>query len=288
MQWNVNDSVREEQYDYSRWAVRKDRILALIKLYNPDTLSLQEITQRDHRTQFIMDLSLMGYDTVFGCRNASRGCTTNLIAWKQTKYYHCSTRNVQLLRDHKIDSTVPDDITNDKGWGANLLLTELLECCNEKIIMPPRRVIIGSVHFPVLLESRIKCMDAVIEEIKSLNMPFIISGDLNTFGDKGGPEEIAKLQSEVEHLGGKVVGSESISDQSGQCVKGTFFGFKHDRVTFQLGNDLDPLDHIILSHHLCNVSVTSSSRTMYSSEPEEWSTTELPSDHLPLIVKIKR
>ncbi|AGO85684.1 Exonuclease-Endonuclease-Phosphatase protein [Pandoravirus salinus] len=296
LQWNVDDAVREEAFEQSRWSNRVARIVALIGHHMPDIMCLQEVTQKAHRDDLIARLAPMGYDAAFGRRNTTTGCTSNLVAWKSDCFHLCATENLQLLShadDHEI-GTIPGDAFNSKGWGANLFVARLVECAPESVggrmWLPARRLDVASTHFPVDGPSRDRCIAALCKWISQRDGDgdWIVAGDLNTFGDKGGPQQIASLADAAASAGGTLVGSTSVSDQTGETVAGTFFGFDHDRVRFPLGGALDALDHVAVGPAWQVDGVVSSTRSMLEPEPAEWSTTSLPSDHLPLLVHMRR
>jgi endonuclease/exonuclease/phosphatase family metal-dependent hydrolase len=298
LQWNIDDAIREEAFEQSRWSNRVDRIVGLIAHHTPDVVCLQEVTQKLHRDDLIGRLGSLGYDAAFGRRNTTAGCTSNLVAWKANRFHLCATENLQLisnLNEHEIDTT-PGDAFNSNGWGANLFVAHLVECApvefGGRMWVPARRLQVASTHFPVDTGSRDACVDALCRWIKDSSNDhggqWIVAGDLNTFGDKGGPQQIATLVEATAKAGGVLVGSTSISDQTDETVHGTFFGFDHDRVRFALGGPLDALDHVALGSAWHVERVITSTRSMLTPEPTQWSTTSLPSDHLPLLIHARR
>lgn len=296
MQWNVDDAVREEQFEQSRWANRVNRILAYIALVRPAILCLEEVTQRAHRTQLIAGLSALGYDSAYGRRNSTPGATSNLVAWDASRFYLCWTENVQLLGEPEGDRdirTLPADNANPAGWGCNLFVARLAECAppemGGRLWVPPRMLTVGAAHFPVHIPSRNASFDALAQWIASQpDGDWIAAGDLNAFEGQGGSQQVAKIAAAALDVGGTVVGEEGMSDQSGTPIHGTFFGFDHDRFRFPLGGPLDPLDYVAVGPAFDVEQVEIGTRSMLVPEPPEFSTTSLPSDHLPVIVTIAR
>lgn len=67
-----------------------------------------------------------------------------------------------------------------------------------------------------------------------------VSGDLNAFHDKGGPNQVARLRKVAT-----VEGETSICHVTGRKVLSTYFGCPHNRFCFDVDKFLDPLDYVI-------------------------------------------
>ncbi|QBZ81281.1 hypothetical protein pclt_cds_694 [Pandoravirus celtis] len=159
-----------------------------------------------------------------------------------------------------------------------------------RLWVEPRRITVAATHFPIHVPSRDASFDALARWIATRpdGGDWIVAGCLNSFKDKDGPQQTAKIATAVAKVGGALVGHKGVSDQSGTPVEGTYFGCDHDAYRFALGGSLDPLDYVATGSAFGVDQVTIGTRSMLVPEPPEFSTTDLPSDHLPVIVTISR
>nr|QZX44000.1 hypothetical protein MarQu_418 [Marseillevirus sp.] len=281
--YNMDGADREKAFAQSCPERREEPLKKMLDAYieTAKLYCLVEVTgerQRKWVTEFFND---RGFQVIFGMRNASPGCTANVIAWKLSDFRMESIENIQLLSE---DATIPDDNSHTNGWGANLLLVHLHRIAEGKTIVPPQRLTVGCTHFPIHPQSRAMCTERLATWLDSnKERPYVVTGDLNTFHDKGGPDQVKKLQ----QASSNVLGTESVSATTGNKIFGSFLGYEHDAFKFALGNKLDPLDHIIMNSALIHPvgDVKCDTRTMLCPEPVELSTRDLPSDHLPLIAE---
>lgn len=72
----------------------------------------------------------------------------------------------------------------------------------------------------------------------------------------------------------------------GKHVEETFVGFEHDEFKADLTNMVGRLDHIFGSSHILGTNPTLYTKTMLNVEPQELTTRDYPSDHLPLLLDV--
>lgn len=112
---------------------------------------------------------------------------------------------------------------------------------------------------------------------------FLVTGDFNFFPQLGGPKQRAILTSAGCQDLGK--GARTLG---GKEIEGTFVGYEHDEFKADLKNINSRLDHIFSSGGFSGSSPTLYTRTMLEHEPEELTTRDYPSDHLPLVINIEQ
>ncbi|ALD61827.1 Endonuclease/exonuclease/phosphatase [Mollivirus sibericum] len=283
---NINDAFREEKVPGFEFKKRLPDILALILEQKPDVLFLVEVTQTEHRNLLVFELTNMGFRVIYGERNASPGCTANLIAFDPARFQLTKTENIQLLSD---DAELPGDTSMINGWGANLFVAHVLLSQNNKVVVPKRELVLGATHFPIHEASRQACTEAIRLWLENHEKHrYIVSGDLNTFHDKGGPGQIAKLREVAT-----VEGETSICHVTGRKVLGTYFGYPHDRFCFDVDKFLDPLDYVITNPAFATFAGPLHTDTRFipaKAQEDAPIGTRAPlvyaSDHLPLIARI--
>ncbi|QHN71003.1 hypothetical protein [Mollivirus kamchatka] len=283
---NINNAVREEKVPGFAFRERLPGILAFILDQKPDVLFLVEVTQAEHRNLLVFELANMGFRVVYGETNASRGCTSVLIAFDPTRFQLTKTENIQLLSD---DAELPGDTSMINGWGANLFVVHVLLSQNNKVVVPKRELVLGATHFPIHEASRQACTEALCLWLEAhVKQRYIVSGDLNAFHDKGGPGQIARLREVAA-----VEGETSICHVTGRKVLGTYFGCPHDRFRFEIDNFLDPLDYVITNPAFATFAGPLHTDTRFipaKAQEDAPVGTRAPlvyaSDHLPLIARI--
>ncbi|ELR11827.1 endonuclease/exonuclease/phosphatase family protein [Acanthamoeba castellanii str. Neff] len=288
---NINDAVGEEKVPGFEFKKRLPGILGLIREQKPDLLFLVEATQAEHINLLGFELSSMGFRVVFGEGNASPGCTANVIGFNSTRFHLTHTENIQLLSD---DPQVPGDQSMPNGWGANLFVARVLLCHNSKVAVPKRELLLGVTHFPIHAASGAACTEALRLWLQIHDKQrYIVSGDLNTFHDKGGPDQIAKLRAVAT-----VEGESSICHATGRKVLSTYFGFPHDKFKFDIDKFLDPLDYVIINpvFGMFDGPLFTDTRfipsTSHNDDDIENASAEAPllrytSDHLPLFANLE-
>ena len=127
----------------------------------------------------------------------------------------------------------------------------------------------------------------IINELAG-NGSYVVLGDCNTFPDRDGFKQRAILSDKMSNI------TDDLQTESGIKVAGTFVGTDLDdhKTEFPLAENMSQLDYIYISKnnpHIQRVDdqATVVTRTMLETEPEELTSRQLPSDHLPVIARIR-
>lgn len=154
----------------------------------------------------------------------------------------------------------------------------------EKIVKNASPFWVFNVHFgldeDVKTKSCLKLLQ-IINEVAG-NEPYIVCGDFNFFPDKDGNIQRAVLTAIMKDLGHGAL------TLAGKLVEGTFIGYEHDQFKADLNNMTSRLDHIFSSKTVERIgSAILYTKTMLDNEPQELTTRDYPSDHLPILTKVK-
>jgi endonuclease/exonuclease/phosphatase family metal-dependent hydrolase len=287
MTYNVDQAMREEQYENTRWINRKDRIIKLISEVDADIVCLQEMRQLPDSisvNQFLA--SFEKYYCEVSYRNPSPMSFGNAILYNPSKFYPICSMKRWLSTTPELPS---DDFSSKPagscGWGYILFGMKFVPVCNGKVITNAKPFWIFNTHFP--LEECVKTKLAVV--IKDIikkeiaDEDFILCGDFNFFPDRDGDKQRELILTHDYNIKDLGKGAKTLS---GKYVEGTFVGYDHDEFKADLVNMISRLDHIFGSHNVSGKNCLLYAKTMFDTEPPELTTRNFPSDHLPLVIDI--
>lgn len=290
-QYNVDQAVREEQVEQTKWNNRKDQVKRLILDTKSDLVHLQEMRALDGNESPEQWLSSFGYPwrSIVAYRNPSQYSFGQATLYDSSKLFP-----VQVLQ--KWLSDTPDapsdnwtDAKGNSGFGSVVLMTKFIPVVktgglsSERLVENVKPFWSVNVHFPLDEEVKTKCCLKLIELLDNYcqDSPVVLSGDFNFFPDLQGGTHLAIMERNLSNASSKLITT------SGRSITGTFVGYPHD--AFCAKDSTQPtsqLDYIFTRNisHLGDVIV--STKTMLETEPEELTEAyKLPSDHLPLTIK---
>ena len=280
---NVDNAVRSEGSELTRWFNRHNRVQRSIDLQNADIVCLEELRELDDRLpvkQFLAKLSK--YNHVFNKRNPSKFAFGQAILYDPNKLFLLDSFSRWL-------SDTPNEVSDftEGGFGSMVLCAKFQHVENGKIIQNMQPLWVFNVHFPLGEEEKTKCCYKLLEIINELagNEPYVVLGDFNTFPDRDGFKQRAILSAKMQNL------TDHLFTESGMKVSGTFVGTDLDQFKskFPLEENMAQLDYIYTSKDLerADDHATVIARTMLEEEPQELSTRNFPSDHLPVVARIR-
>jgi len=283
MTYNVDQAVREEKFENTKWINRMNRVKSLINEVDADIVCLQEMRKLPNSPS--VNSWLGGFDKYYfeiGFRNASTLSFGQAILYKPDRFYAARTIK-RWLSDTpaKISDTWAAD--SSKGFGYLVLLTQFLPVVNEKVVQNAQAFWIVNVHFGLDEEIKTKSCHKLIEIVKDVckDETVIISGDFNFFPDKDGDKQRAILAEHFTDIG------KDAKTLGGKQIEGTFIGYEHDEFKSDLTNMKSRLDHIFGSKRILELSdPVLYTKTMLEQEPEELTTRDYPSDHLPIVANL--
>lgn len=289
MTYNVDQAMREEKHEATKWVNRKNRVIALIKEVDADIVCLQEMRKLPETpsvNSFLAEFEQYFYEV--GYRNASTLAFGQVIMYKPTKFYAWKKMTKWL-------SSTPDLISDDFNSGTTGVGSMLLGVCfypvqDSSIIsdhLGKGAFWIYNAHF--VLDEEIKrrssiCIKQIMKDY-SAGLPFLVAGDFNFFPDRDGAKHRAIMCTQDYPLNDLGYGAVTFG---GRHVEGTFVGFDHDEFKADLNNMVSRLDHIFATEHFVPTSVpVLYTKTMLPEEPPELTTRLYPSDHLPLVIDLR-
>nr|QYA18704.1 putative endonuclease/exonuclease/phosphatase [Clandestinovirus] len=290
MTYNVDQAMREEAFPETKWMARKDRVAALINEVNADIITLQEMRKLPNTITVNewLATSFPQYYYEIGFRNASALSFGQANLYNPNKFY--ADRTVKRwLSDtpNVISDTWASSAGGSTGFGYLVLATRFLWVFEGKVVENKKPFWVFNVHFGLEEDLKTKSCAKLLEIVKEVSggESSIISGDFNLFPDRDATKQRAILVSEFNDIG-----EGAITSQKAQKVEGTFVGFEHDSFKADLKNMVSRLDHIF-TYPKTNQFVKRDpaqliTKTMLVPEPEELSVRHLPSDHLPISVKL--
>ena len=158
----------------NRWDMRKERMINLIKYYEPDLMGLQEVlnNQYEYLNQSLSQYASFGGGRDDGKNKGERSC----IFYKKDKF--------KLLKQHTFWlSPTPEKIT--KGWDA-----ALVRVCTYGLfqdIKTKKLFWMFNTHFDHIgKEARLESAKLIVQKIKTLNTqnyPVFVTGDFNSSAD---------------------------------------------------------------------------------------------------------
>jgi endonuclease/exonuclease/phosphatase family metal-dependent hydrolase len=287
--YNIDQSVREEQFDQTKWMNRKDRVRNLIKEVDADIVCLQEMRQLSgaiSTNKFLAEFDDYFYEVAY--RNPSPLAFGQAILYKPNKFFPVKIVKKWLSDTPDIVSDTFLDTNGKTSFGYLLLGVQFVPVVNNKVVIDPLHNAakdpfwVFNTHFG--LDEAVKTkschiLKRVIEEIVQ-GQKFILSGDFNFFFDKEGNNQRIILTEKYQDL------AKGAKTLAGKTVEGTFIGYDHDEFKSDLNNMQSRLDHIFGSGGVIGTNATLYTKTMLISEPTELTTRNYPSDHLPIVINI--
>lgn len=298
--YNVDQAVREEQVEKTKWSNRSDRVKATIENINADLVHLQEMRNLDNNPTPEQWLSSFNrkYKSIISYRNPSK------YSFGQATMYNSNTLfPIEVITRWLSDTPEkPSDTWKDQkgqtGFGSNALFIKFAFVENEKIVSNCEPFWSINIHFPLDEEVKTKCCHKLCELIKTIcgNDRIILSGDFNFFFDNNrqGAKHLDMMEKELENTSKKM-----FTSQENRQIFGTFIGYPHDAFCAKdTKNPNSCLDYIFTKKN-SNISfsyVTVCTKTFIETqgfaksednqnrEPEELTEPySLPSDHLALV-----
>lgn len=286
LQYNVDQAMREEKHETGKWNYRKERIAKLIKETNADIVCLQEMRQLPECESVNKFLSSFDeYDFKVEYRNASKLSFGQAILYKRDKFYCMETAKRWL-------SSTPDQVSDDwsvlkpgsTGFGAIVMGCKFLFVDNDKIVSNAKAFWVFNTHFLLEEEHKTKSCHSIVLTIKKITngLDYLLTGDFNFFSDKNGARQTDIIESCMDDL------SFDALTLKGYKTQGTFVGFYWDKFHAPLPQLQSNLDHIFGNEYNWQVlKKVLYTKTMLDVEPEELTTRNFPSDHLPILMSVK-
>ena len=279
LQYNVDQAVREEAFEKTKWVNRSCRVKALIKEVDADIVCLQEFRLLpgvdEMPEQF---LASFRYRFVIDYRNASPMAFGQAILYDPKKFYALKTVKKWL-------SATPDVISDICGHGSIVSGVQFCRVHDGKVISDAAPFWVFNTHFGLQEELKTQSCHVIlkiVEELVPEDQCALICGDFNFFPDRDGNKQREILTAKWTDFGNAVT-------LSGKPLEGTFVGYEHDEFKADLNNMVSRLDHVFGCGHIGTFTLAKNpvlyTKTMLEVEPEELTTRDYPSDHLPLVVE---
>ncbi len=291
MTYNVDQAVREEKFEHTKWATRMPRVKALIQEVNADIVCIQELRQLPGcpaPEQFLTDVCGTRYRYVVEYRNPSPLAFGQAILYRADAFYPIRTRKFWLSDTPGVLSDTwaakPGGTT---GFGYICMGVEFQSVVNERVARQRPPFWVWNTHFG--LEEELKTMSSrcVVEQLNG-DTDMLVCGDFNFFPDK----DATKQRAIFTNAGYADYGRGARTLIAGREVEGTFVGYEHDEFKSDLANMQSRLDHVWAYSAAQRFSRIGTpvlyAKTMRpEGEPAELTTRDYPSDHLPLVVDIQ-
>lgn len=297
LQYNVDQAMREEKYESTKWNNRYKRIRALIEEIDADVVCLQEFRKLPGAEltteQFLASLS--GYRFVVDYRNAGPLAFGQAILYKPEKFYALEHRKFWL-------SDTPDTVSDTwsvqaggtTGFGYIVSGLLLAPVDGERIVHGARPLWVFNTHFGLEEDLKMRsarCLKGHVDACtqRGEKYPFVVCGDFNFFPDRDGSAQRRVLTAPSQEAGAvpwRDLGRDAAT-LGGRRIEGTFIGYDHDQFKADLAAPNSRLDHVFCSQNLRAASPpVLYTKTMLPEEPAELTTRDYPSDHLPLVVSV--
>lgn len=292
--YNVDQAMREERHEATKWVNRMDRVTALIKEIDADICCLQEMRQLPNSPTINSWLGKFeNYFFELGYRNPSTLSFGQAILYNPTKFYaHRTIKRWLSDTPHEVSDTWATNAGGTTGFGYLVLGTRFLPVVDGKIVSNGNPFWVFNVHFGLEEELKTKSCRKLLEIIRDVSCGqsltfdrrerFIVAGDFNLFPDRDAAKQRAILESELRDLGRGAV------TLTGRAVEGTFVGYAHDEFKADLSNMVSRLDNVFATDEVIREGQPLLyTKTMLDQEPEELTTRDYPSDHLPVVVSLR-
>lgn len=286
-QYNVDNALRSERAEVSRWFNRSKRVYDSITQQNADIVSLNELRELDDRLPVKMFLAQFNqYNHIYNRKNPNKIAFGQAILFNPDKLYPLESLCKWL-------SETPNQVSDykEKGLGTMVLCVKFAHVEKGKIIRNMAPLWVFNVHFPAVgEEAKTACCYKLIEVIKGIAQgePYVVLGDFNTYFDMDGFKQRSILSENMLNI------TDNLETEAGKKVTGTFIGTDLDeqKKPFPLAENMSQLDYIYIAKdnpYIQRVEdkATVVTKTMLEVEPEELTSRQLPSDHLPVLASIK-
>lgn len=285
LQYNVDQAMREEKFESTKWNSRVERIEKLILDTKADIICLQEMRRLPDAVktvnQFLSSFEEYYFD--IGYRNSNLLSFGQATLYNPNKFFAKQVVKKWLSDTPEIMSdTFSTSPAGSCGFAYLVLGTQFQFVFEGKVVENVKPFWVFNTHFALDEEVKRKSCIALLKIVKEIakDEEFVVSGDFNMFPDKEGALHRSIITKELQDLG------KGALTLGGKHVEGTFVGFEHDEFKADLSNMVSRLDNIFGSSHIVGTNPTLYTKTMLDVEPEELTTRDYPSDHLPLLLDI--
>lgn len=269
--WNIGQANREEQFEYSKWANRRDAVKQLIDHVGADLVALLELRQGVEEF-----LSLFpGYTKVTRKYCHYKDAFSMCLMVNTDKFF------IGDVRTHNFEG-IPG---NDK-----MVMFVDLQCRTTM-----RWITVGVTHFAMEEPRKQDAVQQLRKLLPSQRHPTMCCGDYNFFDDKDlGANRAAMLEiaEDVAHPLQLTNASDMQKQENGgeDTVTGTFVGFPHDAYRAK-GGKFSRLDHIFVPdfESLPGLSFNPAETPMlphYCLLNDDPAVYNYPSDHLAIVVPV--
>jgi endonuclease/exonuclease/phosphatase family metal-dependent hydrolase len=301
MTYNVNQDAIAEYRDETKWNLRKEKIIEIIRKFKPDILCIQELRTLSVRIgpyEFLSKLVKMGYGYEFAHKNVTDYSYGQAILWRRSAFCKCDsfTRWYSETRPYLPTVTINKGVKH-KGILTGVCLIPLLK--GNAVINPEKE---DAVHFlwvfttqiSTIKEERKISVDIIGSEIGKRLAPrketssVLLCGDFNFDSDMGGSRLRDALVRENGLTDFSARGSPLWSDRNkivrgtrvteGDGLSGSSTPVLSERMDYIFGTT----DKIVRRGEVILVDITAE-----EPEPPSLSINKYPSDHLPLVMKFK-
>lgn len=288
MTYNIDQAMREEKYENTKWMNRKDRVAALIRDVDADIVCLQEIRQLPNSitaNQFLGQFENYFYEIAY--RNPSLASFGHAILYKPSKFYPMkSVKRWLSVTPDRISDSFSTQPVGSTGYGYIVQGIYFVPISEAKVVTNAKGFWVFNTHFG--LEEELKTQSCYVLKIAIEDITkgeqFVLSGDFNLFPDRNAIFQrnlLCNWKYQMQDLG---KGAKTLK---GKPVEGTFIGFDHDEFKADLTNMVSRLDHVFGSMNVIGTDPTLYTKTMLLPEPDELTTRQYPSDHLPLVLELR-
>lgn len=288
MQYNVDQAIQEEQYENTQWIRRSPRNIRLINEVNADIVCLNELrglANNQSVNRYLAEFDQ--YYSVFSHRGPSKTAFGNATLYKFEQFFPIKNFP-KWLSDTPNEVSDTWNMRKDCAFGAIVLCTKFMHVHQERIIKNAKPFWVFNVHFANASEDiKTKSCKTLLEIIKKYakKNPYVVCGDFNFFEDGDGATQREILAKEMLDCGKDAV------TLGGKKLERTHIGFQHHNKKADLTNlnkGGSRLDYVWASPGAERIgNALLYTKTMLDAEPEELTSYDLPSDHLPLIVSLK-
>jgi len=280
LQYNVDQSMREEATSETKWNNRYPRVKKLIDEVNADIVCLQEMRKLPDTISVNHFLALFPqYSNILEYRNAHPLAFGQAILYKPEKFYPLQTVKRWLS---ETPNTVSESWTSTPSSGYIVVGTQFMPVHDTKVVVNTKPFWVFNVHFGMEEELKTRSCFKLLEITNTIanGDEYIISGDFNFFPDKDGSRQREILTNELKDLG------QHAHTLTGKHIEGTFVGYEHDEYKANLNHMISRLDNVFSTNLVHGYNPTLYTKTMHYNEPIELTTRDFPSDHLPLVINI--
>ena len=284
LQYNVDQAMREEKFEATKWSNRHPRVQKLINEVNADIVCLQEMRKLPGTitvNQFLAQFEQYYYE--LGYRNPSILAFGQATLYNPNKFY-CMQTVKRWLSDtpNLVSDTWAVNAAGTCGFGYIVLGTQFVPVKDGKVVLNAKPFWVFNVHLGMEEDVKTKSCTKLLELCPSIaqGQEFIIAEDWNFFPDRDGHKQRAIMVTKFKDLG---AGAKTLG---GKLVEGTFVGYEHDEFKADLKNMVSRLDNVFGTAGVIASDQTLYTKTMLPEEPEELTCRNTPSDHLPLVMTI--